>query len=254
VPVPLEGGDRASVTSTIIAGLTSRTKLAVIDHVASGTGMIFPVEEIAAECRRRQIPILVDGAHAAGLLPVDLTRLGADFWTANMHKWICAPKASAVLHVAPQWRDIIRPLVASHGFGDGYQEAFDWTGTRDPAPMLSVPAALAFFGNAGWDAVRRHNSDLARQGAELIAEHTATSAPDLGDLAAAMRLVRLPAALAGVDRRALERRLFDEYRVVVPVMYQYEGAPLWLRVSAQLYNTLDDYKRLAHAVRELATG
>ncbi len=149
VPVPLPAGGREAVAEVVLSRLTSRTRLVVIDHVASCSGLVFPVEEIAAGCRRQGVPILVDGAHAPGSLPVDLGALGADFWVGNLHKWVCAPKACAALQVAPRWRDSLRPLVASHRVADGYQPAFDWTGTHDPSAMLAVPAALSFFGQAG---------------------------------------------------------------------------------------------------------
>jgi isopenicillin-N epimerase len=180
------------------------------------------------------------------MLPVDLGRLGADFWVGNMHKWICAPKASAVLFAAPQCRDALRPLVASHGLALGYQPAFDWTGTRDPTAILAVPAALDFFGQASWPAVRQRNNDLARQGADLVARRIGTSFPHADGLAAAMRLVPLPAPLTEAEARALEARLTAEHGVVVPVTSH--GGWRWLRVSAQLYNTVEDYQRLADAL------
>jgi len=244
--VPLAAGDRAAVADAVLASLGPRTRLLVVDHVASCSGLVFPVEEIAAEGRRRGVPVLIDGAHAAGLLPVDLARLGADFWVGNLHKWVCAPKASAALYAAPQWRETLRPLVASLRISDGYHPSFDWTGTRDPTALLAVPAALAFFAQAGWQAVRQHNNDLARQGAELVARRIGTSPPVADGLAAAMRLVPLPVPLTEAEARALERRLLEEHGVVVPVTYL--GGWRWLRVSAQLYNTLNDYGRLADAL------
>ena len=247
-PVPIFAENRAAVTEAVVSRLSDRTRLVVVDHVASCSGLVFPVEEIAAECRRQGIAVLVDGAHAAGMLPVDLGRLGADFWVGNLHKWVCAPKAVAVLHAAPRWRDTLRPLVASHGVFDGYRPSFDWTGTRDPSALLAVPAALAFFDQAGWEATRQRNNELARTGAELVARRIGTSAPSPGaaGLACAMRLVRLPEALDERGARALEDRLLAEHRVVVPVTYH--GEWQWLRVSAQLYNTMADYERLAEAL------
>ena len=182
----------------------------------------------------------------AGMLPVDLGRLGADFWVGNMHKWVCAPKASAALHVAPQWRATLRPLVASQRVADGYLTSFGWTGTRDPSAMLAVPSALEFFNQAGWKAVRQHNNELALQGADLIARKIGTDPPDASELAAAMHLVPLPEPLTETDARALERRLLADHGVVVPVTCH--GGWRWLRVSAQLYNTLSDYERLAAAL------
>jgi isopenicillin-N epimerase len=245
-PVPLPAASPAAVAEAVLSRLGDRTRLLVVDHVASCSGMIFPVREIAAGCRRQGVPVLVDGAHAPGMLPVDLGTLGADFWTGNMHKWVCAPKASAALYAAPGCRETLRPLVASHDVFTGYRPAFDWTGTRDPTALLSVPAALDFFGRAGWQAVRERNNDLARRGAALVADRLGTSAPGADDLAASLRLVQLPAPLAEADARALERRLLEQHGVVVPVTYH--GGWRWLRLSAQLYNTIADYERLAGAL------
>lgn len=247
--VPLPAGSRAAVADAVLSRLSSGTRLVVVDHVASCSGLVFPVEEIAAECRRVGVPVLVDGAHAAGMLPVDLGRLGADFWIGNLHKWVCAPKASAVLYAAPRWRDSLRPLVASHGISGGFRPSFDWTGTRDPSAILAVPAALAFFGEVGWEAVREHNNDLARQGAELVARRLGTSYQAGDGLAAAMRLVKLPEPLDEAGARELERRLLDGHRVVVPVIYH--GGWRWLRLSAQLYNTRAHYERLANALVQI---
>jgi isopenicillin-N epimerase len=244
-PVPLPASGRAEVAEAVLSRLTDRTRLLVVDHVASCSGLVFPVEEIVTESRRQGVPVLVDGAHAPGMLPLDLGRLGADFWTGNMHKWVSAPKASAALWVAPRWRDTLRPLVASHGVADGFWPAFDWTGTRDPTALLAVPAALDFFGRAGWAAVREHNNELARQGAELVAARIGTSPPQADGLAASMRLVSLPRPLSEGDARALERRLL-ELGIVVPVTDH--GGWRWLRLSAQLYNTASDYERLADAL------
>jgi isopenicillin-N epimerase len=245
-PVPLPAESSASVTAAVLSGLSIRTRLVVIDHVASCSGLVFGVEEIAARCRGQGVPVLVDGAHAAGMLPVDVGRIGADFWVGNMHKWVCAPKASAVLYAGPRWRDALRPLVASHGLYQGYQPAFDWTGTRDPSAVLAVPAALDLFDRVGWADVRQRNNELARHGAELVAMRIGTAYPQADGLAAAMRLVPLPAPLTEAEARALETRLLEEHGVVVPVTSH--GGWRWLRVSAQLYNTLEDYERLADAL------
>ena len=249
-PVPIPASSRAAVTEAIVSCLSDRTRLVVVDHVASCSGLVFPVEEITAECRRNGVAVLIDGAHAAGMLPVDLERLGADFWVGNLHKWVCAPKAVAVLHAAPRWRNALRPLVASHGMSGGYRPSFDWTGTRDPSALLAVPAALAFFDQAGWEATRRHNSDLASRGAELVALRTGTSSPDADGMTSAMRLVPLAQTLDEQGARTLEDRLLRRHRIIVPVTNH--GGWQWLRVSAQLYNTLEDYERLAEAL--LAEG
>jgi isopenicillin-N epimerase len=246
VPLPAAGAPaltRAGVTEAVLSQLTERTRLLVIDHVASCSGLVFPVADIAAGCHRAGVPVLVDGAHATGMLPLDLGTLGADYWVGNLHKWVCAPKAAAVLYAAPRWRAELRPLIASHGMFDG----FDWTGTRDPSALLAVPSALSFFAKLGWPEVRRHNDDLARRGAELAAAQLGTEPPAAGPgLAAGMRLVPLPAPLDEAGARDLERRLLTGHGVVAPVTYH--GGWRWLRVSAQLYNTIDDFERLAKAL------
>ncbi len=248
-PVPIPAGGPAAVAEAVLSLLSAKTRLVVVDHIASCSGLVFPVREIVAECRRQGIAVLVDGAHAGGQVPVDLGELAADFWVGNLHKWICAPKASAVLYTAPQWRDTMRPLVASHGVAAGYRPAFDWTGTRDPSALLAVPAALGFFEKIGWETVWAHNNELARRGAELVAGRLGTSTPDVAGLGAAMRLVRLPEPLDEARAREAESRLYDEYRVVVPVTFH--GGWQWVRVSAQLYNTPGDYERLAGALAGL---
>lgn len=251
VPLPAAGDPaltRASVTAAVLSELTPRTRLVVLDHVASCSGLVFPVADIAAACRQAGVPVLVDGAHASGMLPVDLGALGADFWVGNLHKWVCAPKAAAVLYAAPRWRADLRPLIASHGVFDGFQPAFDWTGTRDPSSLLAAPAALGFFAKLGWPEVRRHNDDLARRGAELVATQLGTEPPAIGDgLAGSMRLVPLPGPLPDEEAgRDLEQRLFTQHGVIVPATCH--GGWRWLRVSGQLYNTIDDYERLAKAL------
>jgi isopenicillin-N epimerase len=244
--VPVTAAGTSEVVDAIMAETTGQTKYVVIDHVASCSGMVFPVGQIVALCRPRGIGVVIDGAHAAGLLPVDLDGIGADFWVGNLHKWLCAPKASAVLYAAPQWRDGLRPLVASHRFDDGFQAAFDWTGTHDPSSLLAATAAMAFFEKVGWPAVWEHNNDLAVRGAELVAGRLGTAAPGGDGLTAAMRLIQLPEPLGEFDAREIERGLLDDYKVVVPITYH--GGWQWLRVSAQLYNTIDDYERLASAL------
>jgi isopenicillin-N epimerase len=137
--VPRPARDPGTVTAAVTAGLTSRTRLLVIDHVASASGLVFPVAEIVAAARQANVPVLVDGAHAAGMLPVDLTELGADFWVGNLHKWVCAPKASAVLYAAPRWRDELRTsrspvMAAGSGCGCPPSSTTPWPTTNGSPP------------------------------------------------------------------------------------------------------------------------
>jgi isopenicillin-N epimerase len=258
VAVPLPAVDPADVAARVLAGLGRNTRLLVVDQVASPSGLCFPVAEIVAGAAARGVPVLIDGAHAPGLLPVDLAALQPDFWAGNLHKWVCGPKTAAALWVAPRWREVVRPLVPSHHYAEGFLPAFDWTGTVDPAPVLAAPAAIELFsglggpggpGGAGWPAIRERNRALAAAGAGLVAEALGTSVPVGDALAAAMRVVELPRVLAEPEAREVERRLADDHGIEVVVMDL--GGHRLLRLSAQLYNTSGDFRRLAAVLPEV---
>lgn len=246
VAIPLPVHHSEQLVAPIEAALGSATRLLVVDHVAAPSGVVFPVRRIAAAARSRGISVAVDGAHATGMLAVDLRELEVDFWVGNLHKWVCAPKSSAVLVAGPRWRSELRPLVTSLATSRGYQPAFDWTGTRDPSPLLSVPAALEFFAEPGWSAVRQANNALAARGATIIAESCGLALATSGVLSAAMRLIELPYPLTEASARAVEANLLTEHSVVVPITFHHGWR--WVRVCAQLYNSEADFQRLAVAL------
>ena len=237
VPFPDYSDDR--LVEAVAEALTPRTRLAVIDHIASHSALVFPAARIAASCRAAGVPILIDGAHAPGQIDLDLTAIGADFYTGNCHKWLCAPKGSAFLWVAPHWQASLHPTVISHGFGAGFQAEFDWTGTRDPSPALSVPAALDFHARLGGPELRARDIALAAEAASLIARRLNTESIPTGS---AMGLIRLP--WQG-DPLTLRARLLAA-GTDAPV-HALAGAN-WLRISAFAYNELDDFERLAEVV------
>jgi isopenicillin-N epimerase len=220
----------------------------VIDAIASASGFMFPVPEIVAAAHERNVPVLVDAAHAPGQMHVDLTATNADFWVGNLHKWICSPRAAAILSIAPQWRDTIRPLVASHHFTGGLQPAFDWTGTFDPVTLLAVPAALAFWSDPGWDNVRKQQRATVDDGAARVAAALGTTAPVADEFRAAMRIIELP-TLTNEQARQVEATLSDKHRIEVSLMHIHDRT--WVRVCGQVYNTPSDYDRLAAALPEL---
>jgi isopenicillin-N epimerase len=249
VPVPVPRPEE--IAELVAAGITERTKLALVDHVTSSTGAIFPIGTIVALCRQREIPVLVDAAHAPGMLPVDLEELNPDFWIGNFHKWVCAPKGAAALFVSKEHRAAVRPLVPSHGYGSGLHAEFDWTGTNDPTAHLSIPAALRFMADLGWDRLRRHNHELAGLGRSLVAEAAGTAALMSGDQFGSMSLVALPEGTAATpeDAAALQARLYDEAHIEVPLMPWHDR--VFVRLSAQAYNCPGDYERLAAALPAL---
>jgi isopenicillin-N epimerase len=261
--VPFPPASPEDVVEGVLAALTPRTRLALIDHITSPTALVFPIERLVAELRERGVSVLVDGAHAPGMLPLDLTALGADYYTGNLHKWVCAPKGAAFLWVRRELQEPIRPVVISHGANarsdarSRFQLEFDWVGTDDPTAILSVPAALRFLGSlvpGGWDELRARNRALALEARGLLAEalDVGPTAPDemIGSLAA-LRLPDAPTAgpVSAFDVDPLQRALFERHRIEVPIM-PWPGPPSrLLRVSAQAYNAIEDYQALARALR-----
>ncbi len=246
VHVPVDVATTDQITDRVLAQVTERTKLVVLDHIASATGFRFPVEQIVPAVHGAGLPVLIDGAHAPGQVEVDLDALGADFWSGNMHKWVCSPRACALLRVAPQWQDTVRPLVASHEYSHGYQPAFDWTGTHDPIPMLAVPAALDFWESLGWEAVRAEQRRLVGDGARHVADRIGTRVAVHDEFTAAMRLVELPRPITVPDGVALMHRLTTEHKVTLYVTHH--AGTSYVRLGGQLYNTPDDYERAATAL------
>ena len=245
VHVPLRAGDEEAAEA-VLAAVTDRTRLVVVDHVTSPTARRLPLLTLVPALRERTTAVLVDGAHAPGMLDLDLDAVGADFYVGNLHKWACAPRGTAVLHAAPRWRPALRPLVASWGEPEGFPVAFDETGTEDPTAWLAAPRALRVLERLGWDRLRRHNVELAVAGQREVARALEVPEPDLPrDPAVSMQLVPLPAGVAA-DRdaaAALQDRIGEESAVEVAVTV-FDGRG-YLRLSAQAYNAPADYRRLA---------
>jgi isopenicillin-N epimerase len=242
--------DEDAVIRAVGRALQPRTRLLVVDHITSATAAILPVRRIAALARAAGVPILVDGAHAPGQLPLDVTEIGADWYTGNAHKWLFAPRGCGLLWTAPKRQAITRPAVLSHGTDEGYTAAFDWIGTRDPSPWLSFEAAGCAHDRFGGEALMARNRKLADSAAHELAAalnaRIATPAAMRGAMAALI-LEELPAT---PDRAAAFRAaLASEHRIMAPVS-AFAGK-LWLRISAQIYNGPADYERLAAACAAL---
>ncbi len=243
VPVPFPLGDPGEVVEAVADGLARGPRLVVVDHITSKTGLILPIREIVARCRAAGVPVLVDGAHVPGHLPVDVGALGADWYAGNLHKWAFAPKGCAVLHVRPPWQERIEPLVISHGYRRGLHAAFHWPGTRDTTAWLSAPAAVAFVERIGVDRLYAHNRALAGAMADRIAEAWGVARPAPGEMCGAMVTLPLPGTAAATDDEA--RRVHDVLRregIEVPCFAFADR--LWVRISAQAYNREADYDRL----------
>jgi isopenicillin-N epimerase len=246
MPFPISGADE--VVERVAAALSPRVKLAVLDHITSPSGIIYPIQELVNLCRERGIPVLVDGAHAPGMVELNLEQLGADWYTGNCHKWLFAPKGCAFLRTAPERTAETHALVVSHGYRQGYAAEFDFTGTKDYSPYLTVGDAIKFYLETGGNGIAAHNRALVIEMRRMLAETWGVPPPApenmLGSLAALPVPADLPATVAA--GAALHDILFDEYRIEVPVM-PLEGK-LWVRVSAQIFNEPDDYRKLAEVM------
>jgi isopenicillin-N epimerase len=247
--MPLAGPE--ATAEAVIARIGPRTRLLVLDHVASPSAAILPVAPIIAAARRAGVPVLVDGAHAPGLIELEIDALAATWYAGNCHKWLCAPKGAGFLAVAadPPWE--VHPTVISHAYGQGFAAEFDKTGTRDVSAWLTVPEALALHERLGGAALRRRNAALALDAARAIAGELGTGLGAPEAMFAAMATIRLPlpAGLAPdwPAAGALRDAIWDLARIEIPVMAL--GGALWLRLSAQAYNEAADYAGVAAAAR-----
>lgn len=263
VPFPVQSS--AQIVEALRAAVTERTRLALIDHVTSPTALVFPVAAIARVLRERGVRVLVDGAHASGMLELDIEALGVDYYATNLHKWVCAPKGAAVLWVRRELQGGVYPTVMSHGYSEPperrFRAMFDWTGTGDPTPWLCVPKAIEVMGQlceGGWSELRARNRELARRAREVLCAllHVDPPAPDalLGSMASLpLPKAKLTAAPA-LDAPRAPDPLYVELcrrRFEVPVFPWPNFSERLVRVSAQIYNGLDEYERLGHALVEL---
>lgn len=228
-----------------------KTRLAIVDHISAESALIFPVAAIAAGLRSRGVAVLVDGAHAPGAIPLDIPALGADYYVANLHKWMWTPRSSGILWAAPDRQAGLHPTVISWGLDQGFTAEFDLVGTRDPSAHLSAPAAIALFHEWGLDEIRRYNHRLAWDGAQHLAARWGTAFTTPEALIGTMATVELPAAAGKVrdDAVRLRTRLLEEDGIEVQ-MHAYRDR-VRARISAQVYNDMDDIERLADAVLRL---
>lgn len=263
IPFPLQSAEQ--VLAAVLERVTPRTRLALIDHVTSQTGLVMPIERLAAGLAARNVDLLVDGAHAPGMVPLDLKALGATYYTGNCHKWLCAPKGAAFLHVQRERQEVIRPLTISHGANSRRTDRsrflieFGWTGTWDPSAYLSVPEAVRFVGSllpGGWPAVMARNRALALAGRKLLCTALQIPEPCPDEFIGALAAVPITDApkdglpAAPFYEYPLQDRLRIEHGIEVPIM-PWPAPPKRLpRISAQLYNSLPQYELLAAVLIE----
>lgn len=256
LPFPCPSED--AVVEPVLAAATPRTRLALLDHVTSPTALVLPLKRLVDGLRERGVETVVDGAHAPGMVPLALSELGAAYYTGNAHKWLCAPKGAAFLHVRRDRQAGLHPLVTSHGSGQGFHAEFDWTGTTDPSPWLCIPEALRVVGGmlpGGWSAVMAANHALAMEMRALLCARFGLAAPCPEAMAGSMAALPLPAAAPGSPTATLDSDgLAAWFRDRGVEGWFYHHPRPVMRLSAQRYNTLADANRFADLLEEALRG
>lgn len=272
-PAPITADD---ISEAVLAGVTPRTRLAMLSQITSPSGVVMPIERLCRGLDARGVPTLVDGAHGPGAIDFNLTRLGAAFYTANCHKWLCTPKGSAMLWVRPDLREQFRPMVLSN-FADSpggtlgrnrYALEFDYTGTSDPTAYCCITdatAALPSIAGTDWRGIAEQNRSLVLGGRDALCARLGLFSPYADDLIGPMATLDLPpvpgparaahAARPTAYADALQDALVEKHRVQVPIWRTgrpnapFDGGRA-IRLSAQLYNSIVQFEYLAEALAE----
>jgi isopenicillin-N epimerase len=263
VPFPLQSPDE--VIAAVMETVTPRTRLALIDHITSQTGLVFPIADLVSNLAERGVDTLVDGAHAPGMLRLDVGAIGAAFYTGNCHKWLCAPKGAAFLVVRPDLQPAVRPLAISHGANSPrddrsrYQIEFGYTGTDDPTAFLCVPEAIRFLGSlfdGGIEELLDKNRTTVLAARDILCNTLGCDPPCPDSMIGSLATIPVPDGSPSPPTSPLycdplQDELLDRYRIEVPVIPWPHPPKRIMRVSAQAYNQIEQYHKLADALKEL---
>jgi isopenicillin-N epimerase len=259
VPFPLRSPDE--VVEAVLGAITPRTRLAMLDHVTSNTALVFPMARLIRELEARGVETLVDGAHAPGMLPLNISKLAPCYYTANLHKWVCAPKGAGFLWAREDKQKELQPAIISHGYNThrpgftAFQDRFDWAGTFEPTAWLCAGEAIAWMQKLhaeGWPGIRKANHELAVKARRALCAKLRVEAPCPDSMLGSMATIPLPERFQGrpkngkIDSEQL--RLYDEFGIEVPMVRV--GAPprRCFRIAAQLYNLPAEYDYLGEAL------
>lgn len=246
IPFPLESQEQ--VIDKIKNNLSEKVKIALFDHITSATGLVFPVKEICKICKENDVISIVDGAHAPGMLDLNIMDLDCDFYIGNCHKWLFTQKGCAVLYINSKFVEQIHPLNISNFYGQGLQNEFAWTATRNVAPWLSSIEALKFYESLGGAELRKHNYQLLLNGGELIRKELNTNKLAPEDMLGSILTCELPEKFKyqNNDTIKLWKHFLDVYGI--ETMFVNFENKLYFRISAQAYNEIEDYERLCEAL------
>ena len=258
VDIPFRVKNEGEVVDLIMDKITGKTVLAMIDTVTSATGLRMPFEKLVRDIQGAGVDVLLDAAHGPGIVPLDLIAMDAAYCTGNCHKWICTPKGSAFLHIREDRKSLVRPLSISHGYSfegtdqEKFEYEFGWPGTQDPTAWLCIPHAIEFLGSlldGGWQEIMDHNRALAIQGRRILCRALGTSPPVPDSMVSSIAAVEMPGE-GDVGPMSLEgdpyhNFLLDEFGIQVPVFPWRHHNKRYIRISAQLYNHVEEYEFLA---------
>jgi isopenicillin-N epimerase len=257
VQLPVTSNDE--IVEQLWAGVTPNTKVIFLSHITSPTALTIPVAEICRRSREKGIITIIDGAHVPGQLPVDVRQIGADFYVATCHKWMCAPKGSAFMYARREMQHLVEPLVVGWGWGDearnfdsgnDFLDSHEWLGTHDPSAYLTVPKAIAFQEKHDWPSVRQKCHALAIEAIERAVELPNVQRVHGNDFFQQMALLELAGPdHAALNPVALKKTLYDRHRIEIPVIPWRDR--VFLRVSVQAYNTEADIDQLIDALRQI---
>ena len=262
VDIPFRIKDEEEILESVMGAVSERTVLALLDTVTSATGLRMPFEKLVSSLQPLGVDVLLDAAHGPGIVPLDLSELGAAYCTGNCHKWLCTPKGSAFLHIRSDLKSKIRPLSISHGASlegtdqERFEFEFGWPGTQDPTAWLCIPLAIDFIGGlveGGWSAIMERNKTLAIEGRKILCNALGTTEPVPSSMVSSIASVEMPGngevGPMSMEGDPFHNHLFDEFGIQVPVFPWRHHGIRYIRISAQLYNSLEEYHYLAYCLR-----
>jgi len=261
IPFPIQGNQ--IIIDNIMKCVTENTKLAMIDTVTSPTGLLMPFEELVGLLESKGVNVLLDAAHGIGMIPLDIEKIGASYTTSNCHKWLCAPKGSAFLHVRKDLQNLIHPLTISHGMttplGDStrFRHEFDWTGTRDVSAWCALPFVIDEFSKLvgmNWNEIMTHNRKLVIKGRNIICEKLSIIPPCPENMISSIATIKISSKQVSItdlyEIDPLHEKLLEDYNIQVPVWSWPNPQGRYIRISAQIYNNEDEYKYLANILEK----
>lgn len=254
VTLPERFESATQIVEALISGTSDKTRLLIVSHITSATALIMPIEQICKEMAERGIAVCIDGPHAPAQIDFSIDRLNCDFYTASLHKWLCAPLGSGFLYVNPKHQQCIQPPIKSWGrllpaIPEKWDEEFTWIGSRDPSPFLAVPTAIGFLKGIGLQAFRDRSQWLASYAEEALKELYGTTpiADRCEGWYGSMTHVPLPTG----DWSNLQRDLWEQISIEIPII---DFNNRWyIRVSSHLYNNTIQLDTLIKALARLTT-